>query len=138
MIIFTNDKSTKFCQASLRIKTFTRTEKVVPFFLFFCLTVYITITTATADQWRISARRRRRPLTKRTSTGLLRKPVGVSSLTSHKWIRFFLSELLSGCVFRFFRPPKHSVSGTSGLEKAYHCCCRQAAKLHGLCVPYRV
>ena len=26
----------------------------------------------------------------------------------------------------FLLPPKHSVSWTSGLEKSYHCCCRQA------------
>ena len=38
MIIFTNDKSTKFCQITLHIKRFICKRKVVPFF---CLTVYM-------------------------------------------------------------------------------------------------
>jgi len=36
MIVFTDSKSTKFCQITLRVKTFIR-KKVVHFF---CLTVY--------------------------------------------------------------------------------------------------
>ena len=50
-------------------------------------------------------------------------PVG---LTVAEWVRF-----------SFLRPTKNSMSWTSGLEKAYHCWCRQA-KLHGLYLPYRV
>jgi len=38
MIIFVNDKSTKFCQITLHIKRFIHKRKVVPFF---CRTVYI-------------------------------------------------------------------------------------------------
>jgi len=33
MIIFINNKSTKFCQITLRIKRFIHKRKVVPFFL---------------------------------------------------------------------------------------------------------
>jgi len=40
MIIFINNKSTKFCQITLHIERFIRKRKVVPFF---CLTVYIPI-----------------------------------------------------------------------------------------------
>jgi len=30
------------------------------------------------------------------------------------------------CSLQDLRPPKQSVSWTSGLQKAYHCCCPQA------------
>ena len=33
MIIFINNKSTKFCQITLRIKRFIHKRKVIPFFL---------------------------------------------------------------------------------------------------------
>jgi len=38
MTIFINNKSTKFCQITLRVKRFIRKRKVV---LFFCFMVYI-------------------------------------------------------------------------------------------------
>jgi len=53
MTIFINNKSTKFCQITLRVKRFIRKRKVVPFFLLhgvytthsfsYCLTAVLSI-----------------------------------------------------------------------------------------------
>ena len=53
MVIFLNNKSTKFSQITFRIKRFTHKRKVVPFF---CLTMLVLRCSSMADQTPASAR----------------------------------------------------------------------------------
>jgi len=48
MIIFTNNKTTNFCQITLRIKRIIHERQVVPFF---CLTVYISSAVENTVRW---------------------------------------------------------------------------------------